>query len=344
MVQPSELLTTAEAARLLGITRRQVLELAAAHPQFPASQAAATGGRTWPRAGIQAWAAAHPSTDPVFTGPKVPPVPYWPPQVRQVMTFAAKESSALNHPWDDLDHLVLGMLHPDCPGAARAVLESFGARVETLRQALIDSLGDPFDKTSGAELPPASQLALERANLEAARLADAEVSSEHVLLALTGRWDQDIVTGWLARCGITAEAIRRRVADVTEGVALPDPVPLGEPVPREPVATGGLTLARNPLGKDPLRRKPWSSVAFQVPQGRPIRPDMIPRQYFLDRDGYPVFTTDGRPVHFVVDEDLVPVLDQQGRYMLGPVEVPPGGTVTAGQRGGDWPLRPDVRA
>jgi predicted DNA-binding transcriptional regulator AlpA len=116
MVQPSELLTTAEAARLFGITRRQVLDLAAAHPQFPPWQAAVTGGRAWPRAGIQAWAAAHPSTDPVFTGPRVPPVPHWPPQVRQVMTFAAKESSALNHPWDDLDHLVLGMLHPDCPG------------------------------------------------------------------------------------------------------------------------------------------------------------------------------------------------------------------------------------
>jgi hypothetical protein len=250
-----------------------------------------------------------------------------------MMTFAAKESSALNHPWDDLDHLVLGMLHADCPGAARAVLESFGARVEPLRQALVDSLGDPFDKATGAELPPSTQIVLERANLEAARLADAEVSSEHVLLALTGRWDRGIVTGWLARCGITAEAVRQRVADVTEGVALPEPAPLGEPVPREPVATGGLALAPNPLGKDPLRRKPWGSVAFQVPQGRPIRADMIPRQYFLDRDGYPVLTTDGRPVHFVVDEQGVPVLDPQGRFMLGPVEVPAGGTVTARHKG-----------
>jgi predicted DNA-binding transcriptional regulator AlpA len=334
MVQPSELVTTAEAARLLGTTRRQVLDLAAANPEFPTSQAAVTGGRAWPRAGIQAWAATHPSTDPVFTGAKVPPVPDWPPQVRQVMTFAAKESSALNHPWDEPDHLALGMLHPDCPGAARAVLHSFGARVEPLRQAFVDSLGDPFEaETSGAEVVPATQLVLERANLEAARLADAKVSSEHVLLALTSQWDRGIVTGWLARCGITAETVRRRVVDVTEGVALPEPAPLGEPVPREPVATGGLELAPNPLGKDPLRRKPWGSVAFQVPQGRPIRADMIPRQYFLDRDGYPVFTTDGRPVHFVVDEQSVPVLDPHGRYMLGPVEVPPGATVTARIKG-----------
>jgi predicted DNA-binding transcriptional regulator AlpA len=325
-----QLVTAAEVARLLGVTRQRVLELAAS-ADFPPAEPTPTGGRVWPRAGIQAWAAAHPSTDPVFTGPNVPADGTWPPQVRQVMTLAAKESSALNHPWDDLDHLVLGMLHPDCPGAARAVLESFGARVEPLRQALVDSLGDPFEaKTSGAEVVPATQLVLERANLEAARLADAEVSSEHVLLALTGRWDRGIVTGWLARCGITPEAVRRRVADVTEGVALPEPAPLGEPVPREPVATGGLALAPNPLGKDPLRRKPWGSMAFQVPQGRPIRADMIPRQYFLDRDGYPVLTTDGRPVHFVVDERGVPVLDPQGRYMLGPVEVPQGAKLVPG--------------
>jgi ClpA/ClpB-like protein len=63
------------------------------------------------------------------------------------------EVSALNHPMGDLDHLVLGMLHPHCPGAARAVLESFGVRVETLRQALVDSLGDPFDKPRARSRP-----------------------------------------------------------------------------------------------------------------------------------------------------------------------------------------------
>jgi predicted DNA-binding transcriptional regulator AlpA len=334
VVQRSQVLTTAEVARLLGITRRQVLDLAAADREFPTSQAAATGGRAWPRAGVLTWAAAHPSTDPVFTGPEVPPDGKWPPQVRRVIWFAMEEASALNHPWDDLDHLVLGMLHADCPGAARAVLQSFGVRVDTLRQAFVDSLGDPFDtEPTGAVVAPATQLVLERANLEAARLADAEVTSEHVLLALTSRWGGGFATGWLARCGITPDAVRRRVADVTEGVAVPEPAPLGEPVPREPVATGGLELAPNPLGKDPLRRRPWGSVAFQVSQRRPARAGMLARQYFLDRDGYPVFTTDGRPVHIVVDEDGVPVLDPEGRYVLGPVEVPPGGTVTARHAG-----------
>ena len=49
-------------------------------------------------------------------------------------------------------------------------------------------MGDPWDTTpTHTTLPPATQLVLERANLEAARLADAEVASEHVLLALVSR-------------------------------------------------------------------------------------------------------------------------------------------------------------
>jgi hypothetical protein len=55
----------------------------------------------------------------------------------------------------------------------------------------------------------------------------------------------------------------------------------------------------------------------------------LARQYFLDRDGYPVLTTDGQPVHVVVDEHGMPVLDEHGRQLLGPVEVPPGGQVIA---------------
>jgi hypothetical protein len=66
------------------------------------------------------------------------------------------------------------------------------------------------------------------------------------------------------------------------------------------------------------------SRAFSVPEDRPLRVGMLRRQHFLDRDGYLVLTTDGRPVHLVVDEHGLPVLDECGRRMLGPVEVPPG--------------------
>jgi len=64
------------------------------------------------------------------------------------------------------------------------------------------------------------------------RLADAEVATEHVLLALTSPWDQGrFVIDWLTRCGISPEALRQRVVDATEGVALPEPPTRLEPAP-----------------------------------------------------------------------------------------------------------------
>lgn len=330
-MQPAELLTTAEAARVLGIARQRVMALAAADPEFPASQPSATGGRGWPRAAILAWAAAHPEPGPVFTGPEIPPNT-WPPQVWQVLSRATDEATALHHDAISLDHLVLGMLHPDCPGLARSVLLSFGLRREALRQAIIDSMGDPFDiEPTHLPIPPGTQLVLERANLEAAQLADAEVGSEHVLLALTSRWDALVASWLLGHYGIGKDAVRRRVVKVTEGVTPVEmPAPLELPPRRHPAAD--LDLAPNPLGHDPRRRGPWSQMPFPVspaPEDRPFRSGMMARGYYRDRDGYPVLTTDGRPVHLVLDEDAVPVRDAQGRLMFGPVEVPPGCEVTA---------------
>jgi hypothetical protein len=325
-----QLVTAAEAARLLGVTRRRVLELAAAGADFPPAEHTSTGGRVWPRAAVQAWAAIHPDPGPVFTGPDLPPDGGHPRQVWAVLNRAGQEASQLNHPWIGDDHLVLGMLHPDCPGAARPVLESFGIRLEPFRRAFIASMGDPWDPTpTHTTLSPAAQLVLERANLEATRLADAEVASEHVLLALIGRGD--FPTGWIAASGITAAAVRQRVVDATEGVIPPEPPePLEPPPPSRSGSEDALDLAPNPLGHDPRRRLPWGSRGFGVPLDRPPKEGMLGRQYFIDRDGYPVLTTDGRPVHIVVDEDTVPVLDEHGHEMLGPVEIPDGATLVTG--------------
>ena len=67
-----------------------------------------------------------------------------------------------------------------------------------------------------------------------------------------------------------------------------------------------------------------------MPLDRPPKKGMLGRQYFVDRDGYPVLTTDGRPVHIVVDEDAVPVLDEHGQEAIGPVEIPEGARLITG--------------
>jgi hypothetical protein len=322
-----QLVTAAEAARLLGVTRQRVLELAAS-ADFPPAESTPTGGRVWPRVAVQAWAATHPGPDPVFTGPDLPPEGGHPRQIWAVLNRAADEAHRFNHPWIGDDHLVLGMLHPDCPGAAGRVLESFGIHPEPFRQALIASMGDPWEtKPTSTVLSPATQLVLERANLEAARLADAQVASEHVLLALISYGQ--FPTGWVARAGITADAVRQRVIDATEGVALSE-APLLEPPPLDRDPAEALDLAPNPLGHDPRRRRPWGSRGFGVPLGRRPKQGGWAGQYFIDRDGYPVLTTNGHPVHLVVDQDTVPVLDKHGQVMLGPVEIPQGAKLIPG--------------
>jgi hypothetical protein len=319
-----QLITAAEVARLLGATRQRVV---------PSAQSTPTGGRGWPRVAVQAWAAAHPDPGPVFTGPELPPLFDRAPQLERVRDFASDEAFALNHDSIGLDHLLLGMLHPRCPGAARTVLQSFGVQADLLRQALIASIGDPDDtKSTSVRTSEATQRTLERAHAEAVRLADAEVTSEHVLLAMTRRWERGcFATGWLADRGISAEAVCQRVVEVTEGAVLPEP-PAALPEPSPPDHPGlavELELAPNPLGHDPRRRLPWRSMTFDVPEDRPLRAGSLRRQYYLDRDGYPVLTIDGQPVHVVVDQHGMPVLDEHGQRMLGPVEIPPGAEVTA---------------
>jgi len=319
------LATAAEAARILGVTRARMLRLATSAPDFPAAQRTATGGRVWPRAAVEAWAAAHPDRGPLDPGLEIPPIGEWPWQVQTVVDLAHEEARALHHDWVGQDHLLLALLHPDCPGAARAVLESFGVTAAALRAAWVASMGDPYEPHHrGILFAAGQQPVLERANLEALALADAEVASEHVLLALTTQRGRSFAVSWLQRHGTDPAALRQRVVDYTEGVALPEPITLAvdEPTgPSELDPAPGLELAPTPDGKDPRRRRPWGSAVFADAQGRTFQRGLALRQYIIDRDGNPVLTADGRPVHLVLDAD--------GQSVVGPVEVPPGCEVVA---------------
>ncbi|HEX6674188.1 MAG TPA: Clp protease N-terminal domain-containing protein [Actinomycetes bacterium] len=339
----TELLTAAEAARILGVTRGRVVDLASSDRAFPPSQPSLDGGRAWPRAAIEAWAAAHPDRGPLHRGPELPPVGGRSAQVWKVANLAADEAKALHHDWIGPEHLLAALVQPDCPGSARAVLESLGVTAERLRRAHERSFVDPFEPGSGWRVAsPAFQLVLERANLEAVLLADAEVTSEHVLLALASHWaaDATVTTGSPpGRGGLDPAAVRRRVLDLTEGVAVPPPpqAPWPELEPEEAMrrVAPGLELAPTPDGKDPRRRMPWGSAVFLDADGRPIKraDGQALRQYYVDRDGNPVLTRDGQPVHGVYDEHGREVLDADGRPLVVPVEIPQGSMVEPHARG-----------
>ena len=227
----TELLSAAEAARILGVSRGRVVELATSDPGFPPSQPSPAGGRAWPRVAVQAWAAAHPDRGPLHGGPSVPEVGGRSAAVWRVANLAGEEAQARNHTWIGPEHLLAALVHPDCPGTARAVLASLGITAERLRQAHERSFIDPFEPTTGwRTVNPAFQLVLERANLEAVLLADPEVTSEHVLLALASQWAAHATATAPPRGDLDPAAVRRRVLDVTEGVAVPPP-----PAPAPPL-------------------------------------------------------------------------------------------------------------
>jgi len=213
------------------------------------------------------------------------------------------------------------------------VLTSFDVTLQEARTALIESLGDPFeDKSHGwVTVPPATQLIFERATLRAFELRDEEVTSQHVLLALIDSWSESGTPACLAKPGLDGDALRQRVVAMTEESRnVPEtPPPTQPPViaerriprPAEP------DLAMTPSGHDPRRRRPWGSAVFHDTQGRPVKQGIALRQYFIDRDGNPVLTTDGRPVHLLIDDDGRDVLDEAGQPIVAPVEIPPGSAI-----------------
>ena len=321
----------AEAARVLGVSRARLTTLVD-RPDFPASEVDAIGHRRWRRRAIIEWAAAHPEVGlpRARLGSQGPATAM--PHLDEILRLGCDEAQRLNHSWVGPDHLLLALFREDCPGSARAALTSFGIARDSIREAWVRSMGDPFDP-SGRPLvvPPGTHHILERARLHATRLEDDEVLSEHVLLALTEQ--RSAVQKLLGTRGADRAALRARLVAVSDGMLpapMPPPLPTWHPpapkrVPRPPE----LDLARSPLGHDPRRRKPWGSGVFSTKEGKTFTQGIALRQYRIDRDGYPVLTTDGKPIHGLIDEDGRDVLDEHGCHIDTVVNVPPGALMHA---------------
>ncbi len=315
----------ADVARVLGVARGRVVELAAGASDFPPSQLTLAGHRVWSRPEIEGWAAVHPDCGRDSRRFDPPPPGSPGSALGGILKLAKAQATAMNHIAVLDEHLLLALLDPSCAGDACAVLESFGVTLSEARGRYIDSMGDPFDAHDrDLVVPPATHETLEHATCTAIELEDDDAGAEHLLLALMREWER--FAGWLAE--ISVVTLHERLMAKTDGM-----LPAQQPTPR-PVVGGVapvrvprrelLELAASPAGHDPRRRRPWGSRVFEIP-GRPWSP--ANGQYCVDRDGYAVLTHDGKPVHTLVDEHRRLILDEGDQAVLTTTQIPAGSRV-----------------
>ena len=245
--------------------------------------------------------------------------------VRRLLGLAKGIAKRMNHPWVGPEHLILALLHSDRAGRGRGVLASFGLTIDDTRRAFADSMGDPFEPhRGGVTMSPAVDHIVSEAMEQARQMHAKEADSEHMLLALVGRWDRNPLSRMIAACGLGATEVRERMLAILEGRQHP---PSGPSVTLRPWAhrrRPDLDLAPSPDGHDPWRRRRWGALIFQDRHGRTFTSGSAISQYLIDRDGHPVLTTDGRPVHTLLDNQGRPILNTAGRPQHGPVQLPPG--------------------
>ena len=338
-----QLLDTPGVARILGVSRARVAELMAEHPGFPpagfpAPKLVAAGNRVWEEDWIFRWADLYPDQEQRGDRPELPVYGRLSPVAERLHPLARDQARALNHPCVRPDHLVLAMLRSDCGGAARAVLESLRLSADELEKDLVDSMGDPFE---ASELEPKEPLgarfrerlqgelmdgganrALRLANLKGAELQDEVVASEHILLALADWW-----CPLLKMRGIDEAALRPRVLAITEGTANPTELAAATlPPTRRVERYAGPKLARSPEGRDPWRRRPWGAILIHDADGNPIKRDGRWLNYFIDRDGHPVLSTNGEPIRPAM-KDGEALRDENGDRIHEAFKLPAGVTL-----------------
>ncbi|HSH59174.1 MAG TPA: Clp protease N-terminal domain-containing protein [Acidimicrobiales bacterium] len=249
----------------------------------------------------------------------------WPATLSRLLSLATAIAKELNHTWVGPDHLLLALLHPECPGLAPDVLQSFGLTLEDAKSAFVESMGDPYDPHDRElALPPATGHVLSAAKAKAELLGADEPDSEHLLLALSDCWDRNPLPLMLGERGLGSAEVTERTMAFIEGNRSngSSPMELG-PWPTR-TRPKNIELALSLAGHDPWRRREWGSVIFQDGEGRTFQCGKCILQYFIDRDGYPVLTTDGRPVHVLLDGAGEYIRDEKGTPMIGAVELPAG--------------------
>jgi ATP-dependent Clp protease ATP-binding subunit ClpC len=103
---------------------------------------------------------------------------------REAVVLAQDEARELRHNYLGTEHLLLGLLRQE-EGLAAQVLASLEITIEEVRAKVVGIVGEGYEVTAG-EIPftPRAKKVLDLALREARQLADGNIGTEHILLAL----------------------------------------------------------------------------------------------------------------------------------------------------------------
>jgi len=341
-------LATTDVARLLGISRQRVGQLAATDPTFPNGGGWRHGGRLWHRAGIEAWAAE-------FRPGRVDPNPMAG-VVLRLVRHARLESRRLGWFLLDLPFFWLGFWDAVEDRRVADVLETLGIGREDIARTLkrqFVTRGRPLPPTMSPRFQMELETALRRAR-EHGRPAPSEfdVAITRVEAELRGianarprsetNWfgdrQGDPILVALEERGLAPVELRERLEWVEVSPRSIETFPRLslKPMPRRrrrarPRPPWLPELARNPLGHDPWELGGFGSVFFMTPDGRMYKVDGYQWFFHIDADGYPVRTREGRPVGYRWQ------VDPPAKDMVRELEVLP----MPPDPVGNWPDYPD---
>ena len=294
------LLSTADIAALLGVTRQRVSQLKK-DPTFPREYTGYGGARLWQRAGIQCWAAAHRGDGKRVGGRFVG-------EAARLLLAAEAHARELGVWWVDSLVIWLAVAHGEAGEAVRKAVVSMSMTTAEIEAVIRRWKPSDERPKRTCRMNPHLQARLAAVERTAEREGHA-VRTIDILLAFIDepplhapghrRQPADHALASFRSRGLDIRELRRRLVAAHDDPTVrfrtrklrPEPV---RDVPRP----DWLILAPNPLGHDPWERRPWGAAFARTRDGRHLEVDGDLWFFKIDGDGFYVLAEDGRPVGY----------------------------------------------
>ena len=138
-------------------------------------------------------------------------------RARRVVVLAQEEARLLNHNYIGTEHILLGLIHEGEGVAARA-LESLGINLDSVRQQVVEIIGQGQQAPSGhIPFTPRAKKVLELSLREALQLGHNYIGTEHILLGLI-REGEGVAAQVLQKLGADLPKVRQTVIQLLSGV------------------------------------------------------------------------------------------------------------------------------